>query len=145
MEEVDIDKAPVSHIEKARSHEEPTDSQGESRMTKAKWLACIALGLSYTTAFQQHACTATILKHIDDALGPTAHYNWMLSAYTISVAVSLPLAGGLSDIFGRRYFFIAGCFVSLIGTIVAVSAQNVPTVIAGMALKGVGGASQQLA
>ena len=69
----------------------------------------------------------------------------MLSAYTIAVAVSLPLAGGLSDIFGRRYFFIVGCFISLIGTIVAVAAKDVNTVIGGMVLKGVGGASQQLA
>jgi hypothetical protein len=38
-------------------------------MTKAIWLACIALCLSYTTAFQQNACTAAIVKHIDAELG----------------------------------------------------------------------------
>jgi hypothetical protein len=43
--------------------------QGSSHMTKAKWLACIALGFSYTTAFQQNACTAAIVKHIDSELG----------------------------------------------------------------------------
>jgi hypothetical protein len=41
----------------------------ESRMSFAKWMACFALGLSYTTAIQQHSCTATIVKHIDIALG----------------------------------------------------------------------------
>src|ERR1700761_9400329 len=56
----------------------------------------------------------------------------------------LPLAGGLSDIFGRRYFFIAGCCFSLIGTIVALAATSVPMVIAGMVLKGMGSGSQQL-
>jgi hypothetical protein len=30
-----------------------SDVKGETKMTKAKWLACFALGLSYTTAFQQ--------------------------------------------------------------------------------------------
>jgi hypothetical protein len=40
---------------------------------------------------------------------------------------------------------MGGCVVSLVGTIIAVSAQSVNTVIAGMALKGVGSASQQLA
>jgi len=44
-------------------------SQTEGHMTKEKWLACIALGLSYTTAFQQNACTAAIVKHIDEELG----------------------------------------------------------------------------
>jgi hypothetical protein len=38
-------------------------------MTKAVWLACIGLGLAYTTAFQQNACTTAIVKHIDDELG----------------------------------------------------------------------------
>lgn len=41
----------------------------ESSMNTTKWLACAALALSYSTAIQQHACTATIVKHIDAALG----------------------------------------------------------------------------
>jgi hypothetical protein len=41
----------------------------ETSMNKAKWLACIALCLAYTTAYQQNACTAAILKHIDEELG----------------------------------------------------------------------------
>jgi hypothetical protein len=41
----------------------------EPRMTKAKWLACIALGISYTTAFQQGATVGAIVKSIDEALG----------------------------------------------------------------------------
>jgi hypothetical protein len=41
----------------------------EPRMTKAKWLACIALGISYTTAFQQGATVGAIIKSIDEALG----------------------------------------------------------------------------
>jgi MFS family permease len=69
----------------------------------------------------------------------------MLTAYTIAVSVSLPISGGLSDIFGRRRFVIGGCCVSLIGTCVAIGAQNIPTVIAAMALKGIGSGSQQLA
>jgi MFS family permease len=50
----------------------------------------------------------------------------------------------MSDIFGRRWFFIVGCFISLSGTVVALAAQNVPMIIAGMILKGIGSGSQQL-
>jgi hypothetical protein len=45
------------------------EDEGESHMTRAKWLACLALGLSYTTAFQQGACLGAIVKSIDEALG----------------------------------------------------------------------------
>lgn len=77
--------------------------------------------------------------------GPTDQYNWMLTGYTIGSAVALPLTGGLSDIFGRRYFFMGGCVVSLVGTLITATATSVEGVIPGMVLKGVGGAAQQLA
>ena len=134
----------------------------QTTMTRAVWLACIALCLSYTTAFQQNSCTSAIVKHIDAELGksrpydvyeedlmflagPTNYYNWILSSYTIAVSVTLPLSGGLSDIFGRKPFFIAGTIVSLIGTAIALAAQNVPMVITGMIFKGIGSGGQQLA
>jgi hypothetical protein len=47
----------------------PVLPQGEAHMTKAKWLAAIALTLAYTTAFQQGACIGGILKSIDEKLG----------------------------------------------------------------------------
>ena len=68
----------------------------------------------------------------------------MISGHNITVSLSLPLAGGLSDIFGRRYFFIVGCMFSLCGVSVALGAQNVPTMIAAMLLKGFGSGAQQL-
>ncbi|KAF1812828.1 MFS general substrate transporter [Eremomyces bilateralis CBS 781.70] len=118
---------------------------GPPGMTKAKWLACIALALGYTTTFQQFACTGSIVRHIDLELGHSPQYNWMLAVYTLGLAVCLPVTGGLSDIFGRRWFFMGGCVVSLIGTIVSVRADAVNMVIGGMALKGIGAAAQQLA
>jgi MFS family permease len=69
----------------------------------------------------------------------------MITSYTISTAVSLPMCGGLSDIFGRKGFFLVGSCISLVGTVIALAAQNVPMVIAGMILKGIGAGSQQLA
>ena len=69
----------------------------------------------------------------------------MLSGNNITVALILPIAGGLSDIFGRKWFFIIGCMFSLAGTVIALAAKNIPTMIAAMVLKGIGSGSQQLA
>ncbi|KAF1985327.1 MFS general substrate transporter [Aulographum hederae CBS 113979] len=120
-------------------------SPGEARMTKAKWLAFVALALSYTTSSQQSNCTATILKLVDEELGPTTYYNWMLSTYTILLATTLPLSGGLSDIFGRRAFFLAGSLIALTGTIIALAAQSTNQMIVAMGIKGIGAGCQQLA
>lgn len=43
----------------------------------------------------------------------------------------------------RRYYLIGGTVLSLLGCIVAATAQNVPALIVGMALIGLGGSAQQ--
>lgn len=44
----------------------------------------------------------------------------------------------MSDLFGRRWFFIGGNVVALIGIIICAVAQNVSTLIVGSAIYGVG-------
>lgn len=46
---------------------------------------------------------------------------------------------------GRRYFFLGGNLLALLGSIIASTANNVETVIVGMAFCGAGAAFQQLA
>ena len=62
-----------TQVEKGESGSESepvrNNAAPEQHMTPAIWLACISLCLSYTTAFQQNACTAAIVKHIDAELG----------------------------------------------------------------------------
>lgn len=75
----DSNKQPSQHIELVDSdtkrvetvttseedqHVESGNLVEDGSMTKTKWLACIALCLSYTTAYQQNACTAAIVNHI---------------------------------------------------------------------------------
>ena len=69
LEEVERVQTIVADNESDSDHEEKQAPPVETRMTKAKWLACIALCISYSTAFQQNAVTAAIAKHIDDELG----------------------------------------------------------------------------
>jgi MFS family permease len=76
--------------------------------------------------------------------GPTTYYNWIISGHSITVALILPLAGGISDLIGRRYFFIVGCMFSLIGVSIALGAKDIPMMIAAMVLKGFGSGCQQL-
>jgi hypothetical protein len=59
------------------------DAEPEStRMSKATWLAAVALGMSLTTAIQQQASTASIVKHIDAALGKERKLILLLTCST---------------------------------------------------------------
>ena len=48
------------------------------------------------------------------------------------------ILGRLSDLFGRRWFFIGGNFVALLGIIVCATAQSVDSLIVGSAIYGLG-------
>jgi MFS family permease len=52
-------------------------------------------------------------------------------------AIMFLLVGRLSDIFGRRWFFITGSAIGTIGSIVAATAQGVGQLIAGELLIGI--------
>jgi MFS family permease len=88
------------------------------------------------------ALAAAILPVINADIGPSPYVIWVALAYTLTVSIGLLLVGRLSDIFGRRYFFISGSVLGLIGCIVCACAHTVGTVIGGTTLIGLGAASQ---
>lgn len=60
----------------------------------------------------------------------------MATGYTLAIGVSCLIWGRLSDIFGRRWFFIGGNALSLIGSILGATSQNVTTLIWGQVFIG---------
>lgn len=60
---------------------------------------------------------AGILEQIGSSLGDTANIVWIPGAWSVASAVSFSIAGGLSDIFGRRYVLIWGQFIVLLGAV----------------------------
>jgi MFS family permease len=62
--------------------------------------------------------------------------------WTLATAVSFVLVGRLSDLLGRRWFFVGGNAIGLIGTIVGATAKTVPTLIGANCLTGVAAAVQ---
>lgn len=58
------------------------------------------------------------------------------------MALGLTLVGRLSDIFGRRWFFISCTGVTLIGNIIGATAQNIGTLIATNVIIGLSAAGQ---
>lgn len=106
-------------------------------------------------------CGSKELKEV--IIGPHANYTWMVATIPVGIAVVWPitgmdhfeytrlfdladcvLLGSLSDTLGRRYFFLVGLTSSIIGGIIACTAQSVPVVIVGTAFIGVGTAIQQM-
>lgn len=56
--------------------------------------------------------------------------------------IGFSIVGRLSDIFGRRWFFICGSILALIGDIVCATATNIPSIIGGTVIIGLAAAVQ---
>lgn len=70
--------------------------------------------------------------------GPSPYISWVNIARTLAMSFTYTILGRLSDLFGRRWFFIGGNCVALIGIIVSATATNVDALIVGAAIYGLG-------
>ena len=71
-------------------------------------------------------------------LGGMDHYSWIAVAAMLVSAVVVPIVGKLSDIYGRRAFYLAGLVTFMVGAIVAWQAQNFGMLVAARAIQGLG-------
>lgn len=77
------------------------------------------------------------VTNVDKPEYGSSNVNWVGIVYSLAQAVVLMLAGRLSDIFGRRWFFIIGSCIGLIGSIVGGTSGSLEQLIAGETLIGI--------
>jgi EmrB/QacA subfamily drug resistance transporter len=65
--------------------------------------------------------------------------QWIISVYVLSLGISTPLAGYLSDRFGMKQTYLSGLTIFVIGSLLCGLAPNLPLLIAARALQGFGG------
>ena len=81
---------------------------------------------------------ATILPTITKNLGQEGLYGWVFSSYMISSIVTIPLFSNLSDMYGRKRFYLWGMIFFLIGSLLSGFSQSMIQLIIFRILQGVG-------
>jgi EmrB/QacA subfamily drug resistance transporter len=81
---------------------------------------------------------ATALPTIVGEFGGLDHISWVASAYLLTSTAVMPVAGKLSDLYGRRELFQASIVVFLVGSLLAGIAQSMGQLIAFRAVQGIG-------
>ena len=82
---------------------------------------------------------ATAMGTIVSDLGDFDKFVWVTSAYMVAVMAGMPIFGKLSDMFGRKRFFIFGLAVFLIGSALCGIAGSMVQLSIYRAIQGIGG------
>jgi EmrB/QacA subfamily drug resistance transporter len=117
----------------------------KSTVSNRRNIIFVGLMLGMLVAATNQTLVSPAMPVIVAELGGIEHYSWIATSTLLAVAVSVPAVGKLSDIYGRRGFYIAGLVVFMLGSILAGMAQGFWWLVGARAIQGLGmGALQTL-
>ncbi|HEX4815990.1 MAG TPA: MDR family MFS transporter [Nonomuraea sp.] len=96
------------------------------------------LMLAMLTSMISTSVVGTALPTIVGELGGQNQYSWVASATMLTMTVSTPLWGKLSDLYGRKLLFQTALGLFVAASLVAGLSQNMGQLIAARAVQGVG-------
>lgn len=108
--------------------------------TKKSRLGLVIAGLllSILMASMDNTIVATAMGTIVGELGGFDKFVWVTSAYMVAEMAGMPIFGKLSDMFGRKRFFIFGLVVFLLGSILCGTADTITELSIFRAIQGIG-------
>ncbi|NOJ70265.1 MDR family MFS transporter [Paenibacillus alvei] len=109
-----------------------------SASTRAR-ITVIGLLLGLLIVSLDQTILSTAVPTIVAKLGGFEQYVWLFSAYLIASVASMPLFGKLSDMFGRKRFFLMGIALFMLGSALCGLAGSMNELIWFRAIQGVGG------
>ena len=98
----------------------------------------IALMLGMFVASISQTIVGPALPQIVADLGGMDHYSWVATAAMLVSAVVVPIVGKLSDLYGRKSFYIGGLAVFMLGSIISGLSTEFWVLVAGRAVQGAG-------
>jgi EmrB/QacA subfamily drug resistance transporter len=82
--------------------------------------------------------TATAMPRIITDLGGFSQYTWVFTSYIITETIAVPLTGKLSDMYGRKWFYVVGISIFVIASFLSGISQTMTQLIVFRGLQGLG-------
>ena len=117
-----------------------TESSAESRVLSHRQILEIIAGLMlgmFLAALDQ-TIVASAIRTIGDDLHGLSVQAWVTTAYLITSTITTPLYGKLSDLYGRKPFFIAAISIFVAGSALSAFATSMYMLAAFRAVQGLG-------
>jgi EmrB/QacA subfamily drug resistance transporter len=106
---------------------------------RQKIIVMIAVMSSLLLVALDQTVIATALTAIVGEFKSYSSLGFIVTAYMLTTTITVPLAGKLSDMYGRRPMLITGVVIFTIGSLLSGLAPSVEWLIAWRALQGIGG------
>ncbi|MBU5441118.1 MDR family MFS transporter [Paenibacillus sp. MSJ-34] len=95
--------------------------------------------LTILMASMDNTIVATSMGTIVGQLGGLDKFVWVTSAYMVAEMAGMPIFGKLSDMYGRKRFYIFGIIVFMIGSVLCGTANTIVELSLYRAVQGIGG------
>ncbi|WP_369902852.1 MDR family MFS transporter [Bacillus manliponensis] len=95
--------------------------------------------LGILMAAMDNTIVATAMATIVGDLGGFDKFVWVTSAYMVATMAGMPIFGKLSDMYGRKRFYIGGLLLFLIGSALCGTATSIEQLSIYRAIQGIGG------
>lgn len=107
-----------------------------SRKRQALVMIGVMLGMSLSALDQ--TVVGTAMPRVVADLNGMERYAWVFAAYLLASTIMVPIYGKLSDIYGRRVFFLGGMSLFLLGSACSGASQDMTELILFRAVQGLG-------
>jgi EmrB/QacA subfamily drug resistance transporter len=108
---------------------------------RGKQLAVVISGLllGMLLAALDQTIVGTAMPTIFRELGGSIqNYSWVVTAYLLTSTITVPIYGKLSDLWGRKWFFMGGIILFLAGSALSGASQNITQLILFRGIQGLG-------
>jgi len=102
-------------------------------------LVVVGLLLGILMSSMDNTIVSTAMGTIVSDLGGLKQFAWVTAAYMVTSMAGMPIFGKLSDMYGRKRFFIFGLVVFLFGSILCGMAGSMTELSIYRAIQGIGG------
>jgi EmrB/QacA subfamily drug resistance transporter len=106
---------------------------------RSKLIIMISVMASMFLVALDQTIIATALGKIVEEFHSFDSLSWIVTSYLIATAITVPIAGKLSDLFGRRNVLLVGVAIFVLGSLLGGMSGSVTELILWRALQGVGG------
>jgi len=116
-----------------------TQVQSVSQMgTRTKVLVMAGTLLGLFTAAMDQTIVGTAMPRVVAQLGGYEHYSWVFTGFMVVSTTAVPIVGKLTDMYGRKFFFLGGIAIMMLGSALCGTSQSMMQLIAFRAIQGLG-------